>query len=43
MVRALESFGIVPLQFRLDAKRPDLSKVSRFCVFVFPYSFVLFV
>ncbi len=29
MVRALESFGIVPLQFRLDATRPDLSKVSK--------------
>eukprot|EP00010_Vexillifera_abyssalis_P007668 CAMPEP_0201545018 /NCGR_PEP_ID=MMETSP0173_2-20130828/1602_1 /ASSEMBLY_ACC=CAM_ASM_000268 /TAXON_ID=218659 /ORGANISM="Vexillifera sp., Strain DIVA3 564/2" /LENGTH=648 /DNA_ID=CAMNT_0047953323 /DNA_START=118 /DNA_END=2064 /DNA_ORIENTATION=+ len=26
MVEALESFGIVPLQFRLDAKRPDLTK-----------------
>jgi hypothetical protein len=28
MVRALESFGIVPLQFRLDSKRPDLSKLD---------------
>lgn len=28
MVRALESFGIVPLQFRLDAKRPDLTKLD---------------
>lgn len=28
MVRALESFGIVPLQFRLDSKRPDLTKLD---------------
>ncbi len=28
MVRALEDFGIVPLQFRLDSKRPDLSKLD---------------
>ncbi len=28
MVQALESFGIVPLQFRLDAKRPDLTKLD---------------
>mmetsp|Transcript_19008 Transcript_19008/g.56986 ORF Transcript_19008/g.56986 Transcript_19008/m.56986 type:complete len:741 (+) Transcript_19008:233-2455(+) len=28
MVQALESFGIVPLQFRLDAVRPDLTKVD---------------
>ncbi len=27
MVTALESLGIVPLQFRLDSKRPDLTKV----------------
>jgi U-box domain len=28
MVQALESFGIAPLQFRLDATRPDLTKVD---------------
>ena len=28
MVQALESFGIVPLQFKLDAKRPDLTKMD---------------
>jgi len=28
MVKALESLGIVPLQFRLDAKRPDLTKLD---------------
>ena len=28
MVRALEEFGIAPLQFRLDAKRPDLTKLD---------------
>jgi len=28
MVRALESLGIVPLQFRLDSRRPDLTKVD---------------
>jgi len=28
MVTALESLGITPLQFRLDAKRPDLTKVD---------------
>lgn len=28
MTRALEEFGIVPLQFRLDAKRPDLTKLD---------------
>ncbi len=28
MVRALESLGIVPLQFRLDARRPDLTKLD---------------
>lgn len=28
MVQALESLGIVPLQFRLDAKRPDLTKLD---------------
>jgi len=26
MVSALEQIGIVPLQFKLDAKRPDLTK-----------------
>jgi hypothetical protein len=30
MVQALESFGIVPLQFKLDAKRPDLTKMDSF-------------
>ena len=28
MVNALESFGIIPLQFRLDTKRPDLTKLD---------------
>jgi len=28
MVRSLESFGIIPIQFRLDARRPDLTKVD---------------
>eukprot|EP00005_Dracoamoeba_jomungandri_P001536 CAMPEP_0174262220 /NCGR_PEP_ID=MMETSP0439-20130205/12847_1 /TAXON_ID=0 /ORGANISM="Stereomyxa ramosa, Strain Chinc5" /LENGTH=725 /DNA_ID=CAMNT_0015346893 /DNA_START=48 /DNA_END=2225 /DNA_ORIENTATION=- len=28
MVRSLENLGIVPLQFRLDATRPDLTKVD---------------
>ena len=28
MVQALESFGIVPLQFKLDSKRPDLTKMD---------------
>jgi hypothetical protein len=28
MVRALEEFGIEPLQFRLDSKRPDLTKLD---------------
>jgi hypothetical protein len=28
MVSALEEFGIVPLQFRLDARRPDLTKLD---------------
>lgn len=28
MVRALESLGIEPLQFRLDSRRPDLTKVD---------------
>ena len=28
MVRALENLGITPLQFRLDARRPDLTKVD---------------
>ncbi len=27
MVRSLENLGIVPLQFRLDSHRPDLTKV----------------
>jgi hypothetical protein len=28
MVRALENLGITPLQFRLDSRRPDLTKVD---------------
>jgi len=28
MVRSLENLGIVPLQFRLDSQRPDLTKVD---------------
>eukprot|EP01087_Luapelamoeba_hula_P024172 TRINITY_DN9107_c0_g1_i1.p1 TRINITY_DN9107_c0_g1~~TRINITY_DN9107_c0_g1_i1.p1 ORF type:complete len:718 (-),score=91.87 TRINITY_DN9107_c0_g1_i1:127-2004(-) len=28
MVKALEHMGIIPLQFRLDARRPDLTKVD---------------
>eukprot|EP01118_Nematostelium_gracile_P006503 TRINITY_DN2090_c0_g1_i1.p1 TRINITY_DN2090_c0_g1~~TRINITY_DN2090_c0_g1_i1.p1 ORF type:complete len:714 (+),score=227.13 TRINITY_DN2090_c0_g1_i1:88-2142(+) len=28
MVNALESMGIIPLQFRLDGKRPDLTKLD---------------
>merc|ERR1712137_809450 len=28
MVRALQEMGIEPLQFRLDAKRPDLTKLD---------------
>lgn len=28
MVKALESMGIIPLQFRLDGKRPDLTKLD---------------
>jgi len=28
MVTALESMGIIPLQFRLDGKRPDLTKLD---------------
>jgi hypothetical protein len=28
MVRALEAMGIVPIQFRLDANRPDLTKLD---------------
>ena len=28
MVKALESMGIVPLQFRLDGRRPDLTKLD---------------
>lgn len=34
MVTALESMGIVPLQFRLDARRPDLTKVRPPCSFL---------
>jgi len=29
MVKALESFGITPLQFCLDAKRPDLTRLDK--------------
>ena len=28
MVKSLENLGIVPLQFRLDSHRPDLTKVD---------------
>lgn len=28
MVRSLENLGLVPLQFRLDSRRPDLTKVD---------------
>lgn len=28
MVTALENMGVVPLQFKLDGKRPDLTKLD---------------